>query len=69
MGIQQIIWPTFIVYAISIVGSTYGGNLPRIMINRGMPVFKARMTAMFIIALFPLFLLLTQYFGDKAIFG
>jgi len=69
MDIHHIMWPTFIVYAISIVGSTYGGNLPRIMINRGMPVYKARMTAMFIIALFPLFLLLTQYFGDKEIFG
>ena len=34
-----------------------------------MPVFKARMVAMFIIALFPLFLLLTQYFGDRSIFG
>ncbi|MBS1524263.1 MAG: MFS transporter [Bacteroidetes bacterium] len=69
MTIHQIMWPTFIVYAISIIGSTYGGNLPRTMINRGMPVFKARMTAMFVIALLPLVLLLTQYFGDKAVFG
>lgn len=69
MDIHHIMWPTFIVYAISIVGSTFGGNLPRIMINRGMPVYKARMTAMFIIALFPLFLLLTQYFGNKEVFG
>jgi len=69
MDIHHIMWPTFVVYAISIVGSTFGGNLPRIMINRGMPVYKARMTAMFVIALFPLFLLLTQYFGDKERFG
>ncbi|HEY9003741.1 MAG TPA: MFS transporter [Mucilaginibacter sp.] len=69
MNIHQIMWPTFVVYAISIVGSTYGGNLPRMMINRGMPVSKARMTAMFIIALLPLLLLLTQYFGNKAVFG
>jgi MFS transporter, ACS family, hexuronate transporter len=34
-----------------------------------MPVYKARMTAMLIIALFPLLLLLTQYFGNKALFG
>jgi len=57
------------VYAISIFGSTFGGNLPRMMINRGMPVYKARMSAMFVIALFPLCLLLTQYFGNKEIFG
>jgi ACS family hexuronate transporter-like MFS transporter len=69
MNMHQIIWPTFIVYTISILGSTLGGNLPRTMINRGMPVYKARMTAMFIIALFPLTLLLTQYFGNKEIFG
>jgi len=69
MDIHHIMWPTFIVYAISIFGSTFGGNLPRMMINKGMPVYKARMRAMFIIALFPLFLLLTQYFGNKEIFG
>lgn len=69
MSIHEVMWPTFIVYAISIVGSTYGGNLPRTLINRGMPVFKARMTSMLIIALFPLLLLLTQYFGDKSVFG
>ncbi|MFI5159330.1 MAG: MFS transporter, partial [Sphingobacteriales bacterium] len=69
MDIHHIMWPTFIVYFISIFGSTFGGNLPRMMINRGTPVYKARMRAMFIIALFPLFLLLTQYFGDKEIFG
>ncbi len=69
MDVQHIMWPTFIVYAISIFGSTFGGNLPRMMINRGTPVNKARMTSMFIIALFPLCLLLTQYFGNKAIFG
>jgi ACS family hexuronate transporter-like MFS transporter len=69
MDIHHIMWPTFTVYAISIIGSIYGGNLPKMMINRGMPVYKARMTAMFIIALFPLCLLLTQYFGDIATFG
>jgi len=69
MDIHHIMWPTFIVYFISIFGSTFGGNLPRMMINRGTPVYKARMRAMFVIALFPLFLLLTQYFGNKEIFG
>jgi ACS family hexuronate transporter-like MFS transporter len=34
-----------------------------------MPVYKARMTAMFIIALFPLAVLTTEYFGNIAGFG
>ncbi|RYZ92332.1 MAG: MFS transporter, partial [Sphingobacteriaceae bacterium] len=50
MDVHQIMWPTFTVYAVSILGSTFGGNLPRVLINRGMPVYKARMAAMFIIA-------------------
>jgi ACS family hexuronate transporter-like MFS transporter len=69
MDLHHIMWPTFTVYFVSIFGSTFGGYLPQMMINRGMPVFKARMRSMFIIALFPLFLLLTQYFGNKEIFG
>ena len=66
---EQVMWPTFIVYGIAIFGSTFGGSIPLFLINRGMPVYKARMTAMLIIALFPILLLLTQYFGDKAVFG
>jgi len=69
MTVAQVMLPTFIVYAVSIIGSTYGGNLPRIMINRGMPVNRARMTSMFIIALCPLALLLTQVFANKDVFG
>ncbi len=66
---EQVMWPTFIVYGIAIFGSTFGGSIPLFLINRGMPVYKARMTAMLIIALFPVLLLLTQYFGNKAVFG
>jgi ACS family hexuronate transporter-like MFS transporter len=66
---QQVMWPTFIVYGIAIFGSTFGGSIPLFLINRGMNIYKARMTAMLIIALFPLTLLLTQYFGNKATFG
>ncbi len=65
----QVMWPTFIVYGIAIFGSTFGGSIPLFLINRGMPVYRARMTAMFIIALFPVLLLSTQYFGNKATFG
>lgn len=66
---HQVMLPTFIVYGIAIIGSTYGGNLPRIMINKGMEVNKARMRAMFMIAILPMFLLLTQYFGNVQQFG
>jgi len=69
MDIHHIMWPIFTVYLISILGSTLGGKLPLMMINKGVPISKARMKAMFIIALFPLCLLLTQYFGNKAMFG
>jgi ACS family hexuronate transporter-like MFS transporter len=66
---EQVMWPTFIVYGIAIFGSTFGGSIPLFLINRGMTVYKARMTAMLIIALFPVLLLLTQYFGNTAVFG
>lgn len=61
--------PTFIVYGVSIVGSIYGSSIPLTLIKRGMPVYQARWTTMFIIALFPLAVLSTQYFGDKNHFG
>jgi ACS family hexuronate transporter-like MFS transporter len=66
---EQVMWPTFIVYGIAIFGSTFGGSIPLFLINRGMSVYKARMTAMLMIALFPILLLLTQYFGNVAVFG
>ncbi len=66
---EQVMWPTFIVYGIAIFGSTFGGSIPLFLINKGMPVYKARMTAMLIIALFPILLSLTQYFGNKEVFG
>lgn len=66
---EQVMWPTFIVYGVAIFGSIYGGRLPMNFINRGMSAYKARMTAMFIIAVLPLVLLSTQYFGNKEHFG
>ena len=64
MTTREVILPTFIVYGIAIVGSIYGGSIPLTLIKKGMPVYRARMTAMFLIALAPLAVLLTQYFGD-----
>lgn len=69
MTTSQVRWPTFIVYGISIVGSIVGGSIPLLLINRGMPVYKARMRSMLIYALFPTIVLTTQYFGNTAIFG
>ena len=66
---QQIMLPTFIVYGVAIIGSIFGGSVPMMLIKRGWPVYKARMTAMLIIAIFPLAVLLTQYFGNVEHFG
>jgi len=65
----QIMMPTFIVYGVAIIGSVYGGSIPMTLIKRGMAVYAARMTTMLIIALCPLAVLLTQYFGDVSRFG
>ena len=69
MGIHETMWPTFIVYGVAIVGSVYGGSIPMTLMKRGMPVYRARMTAMFLIALCPLAVLTTQYFGNVERFG
>src|SRR6185437_12954049 len=66
---EQVMLPTFTVYGVAIVGSIYGGSIPKKLIERGMSVYKARMTTMFIIACFPLLVLLTQYFGNVNRFG
>ncbi len=69
MKIHDTMWPTFIVYGVAIIGSVYGGSIPMTLMKRGMPVYKARMTAMFLIALCPLVVLSTQYFGNVEHFG
>ncbi len=69
MPIHDTMWPTFIVYGVAIIGSVYGGSIPMTLMKRGLPVYKARMTAMFLIALCPLAVLSTQYFGNVEHFG
>lgn len=69
MKIHDTMWPTFIVYGISIIGSVYGGSVPMTLMKRGLPVYQARMTAMFLIALCPLAVLSTQYFANVERFG
>lgn len=69
MTSHEVIWPTFIVYGIAIVGSLFGGSIPMKLIQRGMSVYNARMSTMLIIAIFPLAVLATQFFGDVERFG
>jgi ACS family hexuronate transporter-like MFS transporter len=66
---HELMLPTFIVYGVAIVGSIYGGSIPMTFVKRGMEVYKARMLSMALIAVFPLAVLSTQYFGDVARFG
>jgi ACS family hexuronate transporter-like MFS transporter len=66
---HEVMLPTFIVYGVAIVGSIYGGSIPMALIKRGLPIYKARMLAMLIIAACPLIVLTTQYFGDVNRFG
>jgi len=66
---HEIMLPTFVVYGVAIVGSVYGGSIPLTLMKRGLPAYQARMTAMFIIALFPLTVLSTQYFANVNHFG
>ncbi len=66
---HDIIAPLFTVYGVAIIGSVWGGGLPMFLINRGMAVKKARMTAMLMIAILPLTLLSTQYFANIQQFG
>ncbi len=58
---------TFIVYGVAIVGSIFGGSIPMIFMNKGWQTYKARMTALLIIAFAPLFLLGTQYAASMGI--
>jgi ACS family hexuronate transporter-like MFS transporter len=69
MTTQEVRLPTFIVYGVAIFGSIYGGSIPMTFIKRGLSVYQARMRAMLLIAVFPLCVLSTQYFGDVSHFG
>ena len=66
---HAIMIPLFTVYGIAIIGSVSGGGFPMFFMNRGMEAYKARMTAMLVIAMLPLSLLTTQYFGNVSVFG
>ncbi len=50
----------FVVFGIAIIGSVYGGSIPMSFMNKGWQTYRARMTALLIIAVVPLLLLSTQ---------
>lgn len=66
---HAIMIPLFVVYGVAIIGSVTGGGFPMFFMNKGMEAYKARMTAMLIIAALPLVLILTPYFGNVQHFG
>ncbi|GHT69087.1 hexuronate transporter [Endomicrobiia bacterium] len=59
----QIAMPLAVMYTMTMIGSVCGGWLPTYFINKGMKMYSARMTAMVVIAFFPLVVLLAQPFG------
>lgn len=59
----DIAFPLSVLYSMTMVGSIYGGYFPMYFINKGYNAYEGRMKAMFIIALFPLAVLLAQPLG------
>lgn len=59
----ELMLPLAVLYSMTMVGSIGGGWFPTFFINKGMETYKARMTAMLVIALFPLIVLLAQPLG------
>lgn len=60
---QAVMLPLAVLYTLSMVGSIIGGWFPVYFINKGYKIYDGRMRAMFIIALFPLIVLLAQPLG------
>lgn len=59
----DIAFPLSVLYTMTMFGSIYGGYFPMHFINKGYNAYEGRMKAMFIIALFPLVVLLAQPLG------
>lgn len=69
MEMTDMALPIGILYTITVFGSVFGGKFPTYFINKGMNPYAGRMKAMFIIALFPLLILLAQPLGHLEILG
>lgn len=63
MGKAEIQVPLAVLYSMTMVGSIGGGWFPTHFINQGAHPYDGRMKAMFVIALFPLAVLLAQPLG------
>ncbi len=59
----QIMLPLAVLYSMTMFGSIGGGWFPTYFVNKGMKIYNARMTAMIVIAAFPLLVLLAQPLG------
>lgn len=64
LNLSSLGLPLAIVYTATTVGSIGGGYLSSYLIRKGMPVFKARKTAMLIIALLVVPIMLARYTSD-----
>ena len=60
----EIMLPLAVLYSMTMVGSIGGGWFPMYFIKKGYTPYDGRMKAMFLIALFPLVVLLAQPLGD-----
>ncbi|PWF39487.1 MFS transporter [Massilia glaciei] len=63
MTTSQIQIPLAVLYSMTMIGSIGGGWFPSVFMNKGANPYDGRMKAMFVIALFPLVVLLAQPFG------
>ena len=60
---DSVILPLAVLYTMAMGGSIFGGWFPMYFIRKGNAVYDGRMKAMFVIALFPLLVLLAQPLG------
>ncbi len=61
---MEVAVPLAVLYSMSTIGSVTGGWFPMYFIKKGYDPYAGRMRAMLVIALFPLLVLLAQYFGS-----
>jgi ACS family hexuronate transporter-like MFS transporter len=59
----QLMLPLTVLYSLTMIGSIGGGWFPTYFMNKGYTAYDGRMRAMFLIALFPLVVLLAQPLG------
>jgi ACS family hexuronate transporter-like MFS transporter len=59
----QTMLPLAVLYTMTMIGSISGGWFPTYFVNKGMTIYRARMTAMIVIAILPLVVLLAQPFS------